>query len=235
MGSFISAKVIKHNNHTFIDEDGVVGSIMPIPTPQGGGVLDGDYWAVPITDHGVFTSFNYYIASPTDDTPPSLDSFHVFRMYRAKADGRDSWYVVGRTTYPGLGSPAENGYVQASSDAECCAVSPRQLPTTVPFIAGCQLMCTWDANSKYFAIYGAPTLIGNQRYYPNGYVNGVKITGQTATGYATTGTLLTFLNSGITGALGTWTYANGQFKVTQSNGAGIDVICLSIATVNPSA
>jgi hypothetical protein len=197
--------------------------------------LDGDFWAVPITDN-VVSGFNFIPCDPTDTDAPTSQSFHVFRL--TSRFGYDSYYVRGKSTGTDNGSPATYGYIETAADAECCSSSPRLLPTDLPVFAACQLMCEFDANGKYFAQFGLPTLSGNLHYYPFGYFNGVLGTAGATAGYATPDTLLSFLNSGTWGAIGTWTYADtGKtiLKVTQAAGAGTDSICLGIVTVNPSA
>lgn len=235
--TFIPALVIKHNNDVYMNTDTLTAGVtMSIPTPGAGGVIDGDFWAEPITDD-VVSGFNYIPCAPTDTVAPTSQSFHVFRL--VSRFGNDSWYVRGKTTGVDNGSPASVGYIQASQDAECCADVPRVLPTDIPVLAPCQTMCEFDTDSKYFGEFGLPVLTGNLRYYPYGYFNGTLLTAASATGYATKDTLLSFLNSGTWGAIGTWTYATGtganSLKVTLAGGDGSDVACISIITVNPSA
>lgn len=234
--TFIPALVIKHNNDVYMDASTLTtGVIADIPTPGAGGVIDGDFWAEPITD-SVLSGFNFIPCEPTDTTVPTSASFHAFRL--VSRFGNDSWYVRGKTTGTDNGSPATYGYIQASADAECCSATPRVLPTDIPFVAPCQTMCQWNANSKYFAIFALPTLTGNLRYYPAGTFNGTQLTAASATGYATAATLLTFLNSGTWANVGTWSYAdvgNTILQVVESAGAGTDVLCAVIITVNPSA
>lgn len=227
--TFISALVIKHNNNVWQN-----GVIKDIPTPGSGGVPDGDFWAVPITDN-VLDGFNFIVTTPDSTDAPTTQSFHVFKL--TNRFGNDTWVVRGTTTAADGGSPSSCGYIQASADAECCAASPCQLPTDLPVFAACQLMCEVDADGKYFAIFALPTLLpAGYRYYPYGYFNNVLGTAATATGYATSGTLLSFLNAGTWGAIGTWSSPEaGILKVTQSAGSGTNVVCLTIITVNPSA
>ena len=94
--TFISALVIKHNNDVYLTDDLVVGVTMPIPTPGNGAVLDGDYWAVPITDNGIVTGFDFEPTTATDTTPPTPQSFHVVRV--TNRFGNDVWYLRGTTT-----------------------------------------------------------------------------------------------------------------------------------------
>lgn len=232
--TYIPGLVIKHNNDVYLTPDLLVGIIDDIPTPGAGGVPDGNFWAVPINNYGVVTGFNFEPTSASSTAAPTTQSFHVFRL--TTRFGNDVWYVRGSTTTNTGASPDEAGYIQASQDAECCDGTPAVLPTDVPDLAPCQEMCEWNAAGLYFAIFQLPQLTGTTpRYYPYGSFNGVALTAATATGYATSGTLLTFLNSGAWGAIGTWTYANGSLQVTQAAGPGTDVICVNIIAINPSA
>lgn len=238
--TYIPALVIKHNNDVFFNVQTLVAGISSeIPTPGAGGRIDGDFWAVPITDNDVVSGFDFVPCLPTDAVAPNAQSFHVFRLYSQL--GNDSWYVRGKTTGTDNGSPATHGYIEVAADAECCSATPRVLPTDTPVFAPCQLMCQWDVNTtsgKYFAIFSLPTLTGNLRYFPYGYFNDVLLTAGSATGYTTPDTLLTFLNSGTWGAVGTWSYSDAGktiLKVTQASGPGTDVLCVNITTVNPSA
>lgn len=233
--TFIPALVIKHNNEVFVNPSTlVVGVIQAIPTPSDGVTIDGDYWAVPITDN-VVSGINYIPCAPTDVNAPTPQSFHVFRIVARK--GNDSWYVRGKTTGTDNGSPATNGYIEASADAECCSATPRVLPTDIPFIAPCQKLCQWNANSQYTAVIGLPTLTSNLRYYPAATFNGVQMTAATPLGYSTPAALLTFMNSGTWASIGTWTLdsTNSILTATQTAGPGTDVLCMLIVTVNPSA
>lgn len=235
--TFIPAKVIKHNNDVYMNTDSLTaGTIMSIPTPGAGGVIDGDFWAVPINDD-VVSGFDYIPTSADSTDAPTSQSFHVFRL--VSRFGNDSWYVRGTTTAAEGGSPASCGYIEAAQDAECCAASPCTLPLDIPVIAPCQVMCQWDSNSKYFAKFGLPVLTSNLRYFPYGYFNGTLLTAGSSSGYATKSTLLTFLNSGTWGAIGTWSFdaASGanSLTVTQTAGPGTDTICVAIVTLDPSA
>jgi hypothetical protein len=224
--TFIPALVIKHNNSVFLTPDLVVGVPMAIPTPGSGAVIDGDYWAVPISDYGVVTGFNFEPTTPTDTDPPTLQSFHVFRLI--SRFGNDVWYVRGTTTTDGE-SPANAGYIQVSQDAECCEADPATLPTDVPQMLPCQLACEWDSDENYFFILSLPTDAGT--YTANGYLNGEVL--DPATG--TDGTTLTAsLNSlwdgvGSPNVVITWTLINeNTIKGVITDGSGADTLCAAI-------
>jgi hypothetical protein len=225
--TFIPALVIKHNNSVFLTPDLEVGVTMAIPTPGAGGVIDGDYWAVPISDYGVVTGFNFEPTTPTDTDPPTLQSFHVFRL--VNRFGNDVWYVRGTTTTDGE-SPANAGYIQTAQDAECCEADPATLPTDVPLMQPCQTACEWNADSAYFFVIGIPTDAGT--YTGNGYINGEALPQITS---ATLGGLEAQLNSnwtniGSPNVAITWTVTDNTAMGVITDGTGEDVACISIVS-----
>ncbi len=225
--TFIPALVIKHNNAVFLNADLEVGVMIPIPTPGAGGVPDGDYWAVPISDYGIVTGFNFEPTTPTDTDPPTLQSFHVFRLITRL--GNDVWYVRGTTTFDGE-SPANAGYIQASQDAECCAETPATLPTDVPLMQPCQTACEWNADNNYFFVIGIPTYAGT--YTGNGYINGEalpEITSATEAGLQTT-LNSNWTNLGSPNVAITWTVADGRAIGVITDGTGEDTICASFVS-----
>lgn len=234
--TFIPALVIKHNNDVYLTDDLVVGVTMTIPTPGAGGVIDGDYWAVPITDFGIVTGFDFEPTTPDSTEPPTPQSFHVFRLI--SRFGNDVWYVRGSTTLDGE-SPANDGYIQAAQDAECCDETPRTLPTDVPELFGCQIACQFDADGNYYFILSVPTLGAGETYAANGYLDDIALT--EATG-ATVTALVASLNSTWDGvgspALAiTWTQSDtGSTGLpviigTITDGDGTDTLCSKIVAV----
>lgn len=234
--SFIPALVIKHNNDVYLTDDLVVGVTMSIPTPGSGGVIDGDYWAVPIVDNGIVTGFDFEPTTPDDATPPTPQSFHVFRLI--SRFGNDVWYVRGATTIDG-DSPANDGYIQAAQDAECCDETPRTLPTDVPELFPCQTACQFDADGNYFFILGVPSLGAGESYVANGYLDDETL--PEASG-ATVTALVVSLNSLWTGVGSpditiTWTQSDtGSTGLpviigTITDGDGTDILCAKITTV----
>lgn len=187
--SFIPALVIRHNNDVYLTEDLVVGVTQSIPTPGSGGVIDGDYWAVPITDHGIVTGFKFTPTTPDSTEPPTPQSFHVFRL--TTRFGYDVWWVRGTTTTDGA-SPTNPGYIEAAQAAECCAEDAVDLPTDVPELFPCQTACEFDADGSYFFILSVPTLGAGESYVANGYLDDEALTELTS---GTVGGLVTALNA----------------------------------------
>lgn len=226
--TFIPALVIKHNNSVFLTPDLAVGVTMTIPTPGAGGVIDGDYWAVPISDYGIVTGFNYTVTTPEDTDPPTLQSFHVFRLI--SRFGNDVWYVRGTTTTDGE-SPANAGYIQAAQDAECCEADPATLPTDVPLMQPCQTACEWDTDENYFFLISVPTDAGT--YTANGYLNGETLsaaTGATPTALVSSMNSL-WTNQGSPQIAITWTLINDTtIKGVITAGDGADTLCANVTT-----
>lgn len=238
MPSYIPALVLQKNNTVFISTAGIsvqksggsdivtgVGLSTEIPTADGGGVPDSDYWATPVGE-GVLTGFTYeaYNANdPIGSVAPTAMSFKVCRIMNRLAS--DFWWIVGTVAQ----------WITANGGAA--------LPTTITVLpAAFQKMCEFDANNKYFAVFQLPSLVApNDRYFPYGYFNGVALPAGANTGYLTTGTLLTFLNANWTN-LGspvtaiTWTLsADGlTLLAEEANGGGGDVIAANVVAINPS-
>lgn len=225
--TFIPALVIKHNNDVYLTSDLVVGVTMAIPTPGAGGVIDGDYWAVPITNFGVVTGFNFVPTTPDDADEPTPQSFHVFRLI--SRFGNDVWYVRGSTTF-GEGSPPADGYIQVAQDAECCAEVQGTLPTTVPQLLPCQEACEWNAESNYFVVFSLPTDAGT--YTGNGYLNGETLPEITGADAAAIQTALNanWTNVGSPNVVITWTVTNNVIMGVITDGTGSDVICAAFTT-----
>lgn len=250
MASYIPAIVLQKNNSQFISNNGIsvqksgggeiltgLGLATEVPTPDGGAAIDADYWATPVNDSGIVTSYKYTpynLNDPATNVAPTPQSFAVTRLMNLKAS--DYWYIVGTTAQ----------YIVAAGGGTA-------LPTTITvFPAGCQLLCQFDANGKYFAMLGLPTLVlPNKAYFPWGYWNGIALPAATAAGYISTTTLLTFLNTATTPVLtngvvtsytggwaivGTWTVsADGLTLIaTQTSGPGTDKLCAEVAAINPS-
>lgn len=229
--TFIPALVIKHNNDVYLTPELVVGVTMAIPTPGAGGVIDGDYWAVPITDNGIVTGFNFEPTTPDSTEMPTEQSFHVFRLI--SRFGNDVWYARGSTTFDGE-SPANPGYIQAAQDAECCDETPRVLPTDVPELFGCQTACEFDANGNYFFVLQTPSLAAGQTYAANGYLDGVALPEVTG---ATVGALETDLDSNWTNVgspaieIAWQVTASGVIVGTITDGDGTNVLCAKVTAV----
>lgn len=230
--TYIPALVIKRNNDVYLTPDLVVGVTMSIPTPGAGGAIDGDYWAVPISDKGVVTGFNFVptTSDAADADAPTPQSFHVFRLVNQTPLTDQVWYVLGTTSYDDE-SPANCGYIQAAADAECCAADPCTLPTTRPTLYPCQVACEFDADGSYFFILALPTDAGT--YYANGYLNGETLAQASGATAALLRTSLASLwsSQGSPEIVITWTVLNGtSIKGVITSGSGSDVLCAVVTS-----
>ncbi len=229
--TFIPALVIKHNNDVYLTSDLEVGVIQPIPTPGNGANLDGDYWAVPISNYGIVTGFNFVPTTSASTDAPTPQSFHVFRLVSGSPlrVGNDVWYVRGTSSLSG-DSPAEDGYIQVAADAECCAEDPGTLPTDVPLMQPCQVACEWNADDNYFFVFALPTDAGT--YTLNGYMNGETLPEITG---ATPAAVETALNAswdgvGSPNVVVTWTVTNNTVMGVITDGSGADTLCVNVVT-----
>ncbi len=222
--SFIPALIVQQD-HTVNITDGVIGLSGLIPTPNSGGQVDSDYWAVPVNGFGIGPSgFKYIPTNPGDATPPDVQAFHVVRII--KNDQSTDWYAVGTSTQ----------YLAASEEVECCGTtSPAPvMPTTAPLVAPCQVLCTQNSTSGLFeGNIGIPTLPAGEKFYAKGYFNDVALTALSTSGYTTAALLLTAIQAAWAATVGgtfTKTSDNLTLILTQADGPGTDVWCAVIYT-----
>lgn len=185
--AYITALVLQHNNDQFINGGIAPGVLQLIPTPNSGGYVFADYWAVPVTD-GVVSSWQWVVTTPDDATPPDPQAVHAVRIQSSQT--RDDWYVYGISTR----------YQQASESAECCDSPGYDMLTDIPDFMPCQSLCA-NSDGNQFGVVGLPSP-DTGTYTANGYYNGTalpEITGATAAA------LVTNLNgNGSWAAIGTW-------------------------------
>lgn len=230
--NFIKALALQYNNEVYLGDGVTPGQITNnVPTPGAGGVIDGDYWAVPVND-GVFSGFNFTSTSPDSTDKPDVQAFHVVRISTNPNTLDNTWWLLGTST----------DYATASETAECCGDSSPSgaMPLDAPAIAPCQVICSdGDTPAVYTAVLGLPTLGAGEHYFPFGYFNGVALTAATAAGYANTTDLLTFLNaSWLTGALtNTWAVTGDHLTLTNTldsaTATGADVLCAAVVAITP--
>lgn len=215
-----TALVLESNGHTFFSGNEVlragsnVGITMPIPTPDGGGSFEGDFWASPINEYGVvtgitFTPYNLNSALPAKPHPYSVAACKV-RVQGILTNGKpDYYFVLGTSAQWAAGSLPTNSslvywpavvWAQPVVDANGIAVS-----------------------GSFEFILGVPTLptSPSTTLYPVGYLNDVALTASTANGYANITTLLTFLNAnwstiGSPSITVTWTASTNNSAVKGS-------------------
>jgi hypothetical protein len=215
--AYIPALIVQYDNDVYLNEDGTIGQTMLIPTPSSGGVVDDDYWAVPVS-LGVVTGFNYQSTTAGSTTQPegsNGQAFHVVRIVSKNVP--DDWYALGTST----------DYINASQEAECCSEDspPDVMPTTQPVLAPCQVLCDTNTGGLYIGVWGIPTP-DLATYHVRGFIDGVaapQVNSATAAGLA--GALN---GSGPWAAVGTWSVSGTTLTVTQSAGDGTTVVCIVI-------
>jgi hypothetical protein len=245
MASYIPAFVIEKNDNVFINSAVSIGATMEVPTPDNGAYIDCNVWCVPINE-GVYGGFNYipYNANnPAENTAPSAMAVAGVRI---SCTNSSDWFIL-------LGTEAQ--YVTAAGGGTAMPSTWPSVSHTVPLLPVCQTLNTVDANGNYVLETALPSFDLDpttvQRYFPFGYWNGVALPAATANGYATTGTLLTFLNTATvntgtaanpvyTGGwaiVGTWTVSGDSITLTatQTSGPGTDVFCGGVVAILPSA
>lgn len=229
--NFLQALAIQFNNDVYLNDGVTPGQLVHnVPTPSAGGVIDGDYWAVPV-NNGVLSGFNYQATDPDSTTAPDPQAFHVVRI--SANNSYDHWWLLGTS----------EDYAVASETVECCGDSSPSgvMPTDAPSIAPCQVICA-DSDGEFIAVLALPSLEDGQAYFPFGYFNGTALPTASSSGYADTTALLSFLNSNwTTGALtNTWevqpdspaplTLLNTLDSATANNA---DVLCAAVVAITP--
>lgn len=169
------------------DEVGLTGQI---PTSDGGGTNEGDYWVTPINDNDVVTGlrfdpYNVLSGLPAKPKPYSLAACKIrFQGVGVFVGKPDYWFVLGTTTQWAAASlPTSSSlvYWPTSQYAE-----PLTNSTTGIITSG----------SFKFTL-GIPTLDGSPHlhFFPKGWYNGTALTAASGTGYTTLTALLVFLNA----------------------------------------
>lgn len=249
MPAYIPAIVIQRNNSVYIADSGItvqkslgteylvgLGLATEVPTADGGGVPDADYWAVPVGE-GALTGIIYIpynAGDPVGSIAPSPQAFKVCRIMNRLAS--DYWYIYGTMAQ----------YIAANGGTA--------LPTVITtLLAPFQKLCQFNAAGQYFAVLGLPNIaiLPNKAYFPYGYFNNIALPGAAAGGYTTTAALLTFLNTATTtttvngvvtayaggwAVVGTWTASadNITLQAAQTAGPGTDILSAVVAAINPS-
>ncbi len=143
----VPALIIQKNYEVNLD-NGTPGLAGIVPSIGAGAVIDGDYWAVPVTGGGVVTGFNYIATTPGDSDAPDAQAFHVVRISQNNAS--DFFYIAGTSTQ----------YLADQNAAECCdAEHVRELPSSEDTIYGCQVLCSTDENGNYSIEVGSNAVL----------------------------------------------------------------------------
>lgn len=214
--AYVAALVLQRNNDQFIDGGITPGVVELIPTPNSGGYVFADYWAVPVTD-GVVSSWQWTPTTPGSTTKPTAQSIHAVRINSNNT--RDDWYVLGTSTE----------YQLASKSAECCDSPAYNMPSTISNIAPCQSLCA-NSDGNQFGVFGLPAPDGGT-YTANGFYNDVALPEVTG---ASAAALVTALNlNGTWAAIGTWATTEDGLTLTVTGAAVEDpqdpnVLCVLV-------
>jgi len=224
-GTSIQALVLQKGTTNFYKpSQNQYGTIMLIPTPGAGGLIDGDYLATYVTDYGIDEGgLQYSIISAGQSPLPAFNAIPCCRISTTN-QGADDWYIAGTSLQ----------YISTANAAECCSgTNTNPLPTTIPPAYPCQLLCNQDPTTfLFFGVFGIPSLPAGQNYYAAGYFNGVALTALSGSGYASPAALLAAFNTNWNN-VGTWTSLGSPatFVVTEAAGTGTDLLCIRIFTM----
>jgi len=228
MASYILGLAIQKNNIQFINGDNSVGASFQIPTPDNGGVIDGDFWALPVNE-GVYGSWTYQPYNPANSeeaTAPNPFAFAVVRISNSKTS--DYFYVIGTAAK----------YVTAAAGGTALPTTFPNVIHTEPLLPACQTLNTVNPTSGLYEMtLGIPSLAAGEKLYAFGYFNGTDLTSLSSSGYTDAAALLSALTSNWASTVGgtfTKTSDNLTIILTQSAGSGTDVFCGAIIAINPS-
>jgi len=229
----IPCLVVQMNNKVFATPDGIIGRVEQVPCRAV--LIDSvPFWASPVKNFGIYdpTALQYRVDLSPNDSAPTYDSFLVQRV-RDKISGYTWWIYI---------TEAE-GNQFINSCATCCGADAVAMPGINGIdivIAPCQNICAQNAEGKYEAVFGLPTLTAdNPSYHPIGSFDNVELA--TALNYDNVADLLTFLNANWN-PLGnsspnfavTWTASDDELSLiaTFDNALIVDhELCVNVSAV----
>jgi len=144
-----------------------------------------DRWAVPISDNGIFTGFDYSILRTGDYilNPPTVDSLPCFLIKETRQS--KYWYIYGELTDLIAAGAVDDGgtpiLMQGIVEIQDPFNSPRDIfavdPAIFPKIIIPQYSVNLVNNSSVpYAIFSLPTL-GGKKYFPQGIFNRMVMVG----------------------------------------------------------
>lgn len=238
--SYITGLVLVKNDIQYVNSDNSVGSIQQIITPDLGGRIDCDAWAIPV-NYGVYSGWKFQPYNPTnavESIPPTPSSVAVTKV--SAINTSDFWYVLGTSTQ----------FITAANGGTALPIVWPAVSHSLPLLPVCTVINGTLSNGNNTLTLGAPTLLFGENYFPFGFFNGFSLPAATANGYANMTTLLAFLNTATTNSgtaaapiyaggwavVGTWTSTADFLTViaTQAPGTGNDIFCGNILAVHPS-
>lgn len=228
----IPCLVIQENNQQFITDNTITGKVLNVPC-RDVFIDEVLYWGVPVKGDGMFTAIQWILATGSDATQPTFDSFLVQRI-RDKQSNYTWWVYV------------ENNNNFKNSCSTCCGEAATPMPgvdgSFMPTIAPCQAACVLNDDGDYQNVYGLPVLQGSETYFPVGsYNNDELFEDASGSGYPTVADLLAYMNS-RTAALGpgsppvtiTWTASGDDLTLFATGMNELDSLCILIENIIPS-
>ncbi len=223
MASYITAFVVKKNGNPFINSDGSVGNIMEVPTPENGGVIDGDVWLTPVNQDILsdFLELPYNLNNSLENVAPTL--YSVAGVLISSSKSSDSYVLLGTSAQYIAGTlPTVWG----------------SLIHTKQKIPVCQTLGSTNPVSGLYEItLGVPSQLTG-KLYAFGYFNGVALTALSTGGYNDAPELVIAMNSNWGATVGgtfTATVDGLTVILTQTAGTGTAVFCGQILEINESA
>ncbi len=221
----VEALVVCRNSVQFTQEgerDVIVGKVMQVPCRD----IRYDYvdmWAIPIKDSGIFTGCDFELKLGRFEEKPSFDSFTVFRIEDKLTN--DYWIVYGIKDD------------LTTSCNTCCGDDAIPMPHVddeiIIRIAPTEVLDITDDNGDPYMVFGIPTLLVGEKYFPYGSLNNVALPSATSGGYSTIGDLLSFLNGTWTDFV--WSASGDGLTLLATGGTEGDILGVNIFALTPSA
>ena len=182
MADYISGIVLQGRDNDIFEKKGVYGLLQEIATTSNGGYPSGDFLAVPTTGYGVTTSFTFIPYDINDSAAAYIvakenaGAIPCVRVIQTSAGVTANWWmVVGTSTQ----------YIAGAFTTQ----------TPIANVPNVYNVVDVNSGGDFFVTLGIPTLGGGQKFYINGYLNGVALTSGSA-GFSSVAALLAFLNTG---------------------------------------
>lgn len=188
-----------------------VGVLGQVPTPDGGGSFEGDYWATPINDEDGITSIQFTPYNLLENSPSTAPKPYSVPAVKIRWQGVNN---IGKEDYY---------FVLGTSTQWAAASLPDK--TSLVYWPTSQLAFPTGTAQQFEFTLGVPTLDAGQTLYPVGYFNGTALTAASAGGYANIGALVTFLNASWN-TLGT----NTVTWTASTNGSSVKGVFTNAAT-----
>lgn len=213
---------VQMNNQQFISPEGVIGAIENVPC-RASLIEEVLYWCSPVKDEGIFDALQFRLAIGDNLAQPTFDSFLVQRI-EDKLTNYTWWvYVLTKNDFK-------------NSCNSCCGDTTVPMPgvngSFNPVIAPCQTICAENSDGDVEVVFGLPSKPVGFNYFPTGSYNNNSLTAAAAAGYATTGALLTFLNTnwtniGSPNVTFVWSVSGDGLTLIATGGNAGDELCVT--------